>query len=258
MSLYPDWALPKIKEHNDEVRTEEACEALWWSELDKRSAAARQAAREEAIGKARARVRAQCSSPDGLRECRQCVGCLRLRSARWVARARHEWFSHDKVWWITLTYAGEAEIGYTEVQKWLKRLRKTCSLRFVVSEERGEKRGRLHFHVLLFCSKAVTKRMLQAQWSFGFSKVVLARTIGAVRYMSKYLAKGVGDEVGRIRASVGFGNGLLAIKRAGRFDLLEAIDHWLFTVTAPKPAFLTCGAKRSRFLIAEWWLQPPF
>jgi len=257
MTLYPDW-VPALQQKVDEdVRTEEDCERLWIDAWTARCKEVTEAARREAeIARETRVLNSDCQSPESGRfahRCRKCPACLRVRSKDWTARAKHEWFSHQRVWWITLTYRGEVPMFYKEVQKWLKRLRsaKPTSLRYMISEETGSRHGRLHWHVLLFCDASVSKRSLQQQWKHGFSKCVLARTVGVLKYVSKYASK-----VGRLRASVGFGNGLLAIARA-RPDLAESYDSWLQGGQRPEWVRVY-GSVISRHAIGYWWLSPPF
>lgn len=258
MTLYPEWHLPLQQMVDDDVRTEETCERLWVDAWEARCKEVTAAARREAeIAREQRVMASDCQSPESGRfahRCRKCKACLARRSREWTARARHEWFSHQKVWWITLTYRGSVPMFYKEVQKWLKRVRATTpsSMRYMISEETGERRGRLHWHVLLFCGTSVTKRSLTRQWKHGFSKCVLAKTAGVLKYVSKYASK-----VGRLRASVGFGNGMRAIQRA-RPDLCDQYDRWLFD-GGERPSWVRVfGRVISRHAIECWWLAPPF
>lgn len=258
MSLYPEWVVPLQRMVDEDVRTEEMCTALWidaWEAAGKEAAAA--ARKEAEIAREQRVANSDCEAHTGGRfahRCRKCPACLRLRSQEWTARAKHEWFSHERCWWITLTFRGSVPKFYEEVQKWLKRVRSSSnlSIRYLVSEETGERRNRLHWHVLLFSSKSVTKRCLTSRWKHGFSKCVLARTVGVLRYVSKYASK-----VGRLRASVGFGNGLRAIARA-RPDLAQRYDDWLFG-GADRPDFVRVfGSVISKHKVVAWWNVPPF
>lgn len=250
---------PKVlAECQDSIRKEQDYEALWWSEFSKKARENLEAARTQQLDKLRDRVQATaCTQKDTGRFphlCRKCAYCLRQRQAQWVRRARQEYHSHERTWFVTLTYRGSTEKSYKEVQKWLKRLRlKASSLRFMATEERGSKRSRKHWHVLLHCSGAVTKRMVKSEWKLGRCQLNLVKKAsGAAAYAAKYLSPH--DAPSRIRASVGYGNSLLAIQRA-RPDLCDIYDGWLFR-GYPRPRWVRCWGRISQHAIEDWWLAP--
>ena len=148
-------------------------------------------------------------TPAGLKviyvPCRKCVACLRVRRRAWYARMRAELELAPRTWFLTLTFADSDTAGaYVEVQRFLKRLRKSlprCALRYVAVLEAGDEGGRLHWHMLLHCYAKVTKRMVQAQWSrVGFSGCKLA-TVGNCGYLSHYAA----GAMLRVHASKSYG-----------------------------------------------------
>jgi len=168
--------------------------------------------------------------------CRQCPKCLLFRRMRWRQRMINEIILADdagrRSWLLTLTFApvhlagvlleaaaleargktpAEAveQAAYSHVQKYLKRLRKNLrtSFRYVAIPEYGERKGRLHYHLILSeLDRPVLKRSLQSNWrSFTHCKLIDASgsrgIAGAATYVSKYIAKGVG----RPRASGSYG-----------------------------------------------------
>ena len=147
-----------------------------------------------------------CANPKftmfGAAKCGKCKGCLRLRTSDWVQRACVESEVHERTWFLTLTYRGDVEPGYGEFQKFMKRIRKNTGVspRYLVATERGCKTDRLHLHVLVHCSNALTKRMIQAEWKLGITHMRLTKDVSSKRYVAKYASKD-----GRIRASVGYG-----------------------------------------------------
>lgn len=89
--------------------------------------------------------------------CRQCIGCRLERSRQWAIRCVHEMKQHEKNCWLTLTYAPEhlppgGTLVKRDVQLFMKRLRKRYGqgIRYYYCGEYGEKRGRPHYHIMLF------------------------------------------------------------------------------------------------------------
>lgn len=132
--------------------------------------------------------------------CRKCEECLKMRQRLWMRRAAFEYELHDRTWWCTFTYRGDSEKSYEDVKLFFKKLRKKHEFRYLISEERGEKNDRLHWHALLHCRTTLTKRSIESAWSLGNSKLRLARTENLGAYMAKYAAK-----QSRIRASRYYG-----------------------------------------------------
>lgn len=255
----PDWRV--INRLNEEIRKEQDYEDLWFKEFAAKNREVAAAAKADGLDKRRASVAAgACTEKDTGRfphVCRRCAWCLRQRQRQWVHRARHEYYSHERTWFVTLTYRGDTEKSYKEVQKWLKRVRgkSPLPLRFMATEERGEKRSRKHWHVLLHCSANVSKRALKHQWKHGRCQLNLVKKAsGAAAYASKYLCKD--DAPSRIRASVAYGNGLRAIQRA-RPDLCAEYDDWLFD-RGLRPSWVRCWGRISQHAIERWWVASEY
>lgn len=122
--------------------------------------------------------------------CRRCGNCIQMRQRLWMARAWREASMAPRTWWITFTFAGEVEPSYAAIQRFLKVLRKSNpTLRYLVTEERGDQHQRLHWHMLLHCESTVTKRKLEAAWPLGFIKARLALSSRLAAYMAKYAGK---------------------------------------------------------------------
>lgn len=89
--------------------------------------------------------------------CGQCMGCRVVHKQAWAVRAMHEAYMHEENCFITLTYAPEhlpsdMSLNHRHVQLFMKRLRTNLGrpLRYLMCGEYGEKRGRPHYHMLLF------------------------------------------------------------------------------------------------------------
>lgn len=87
--------------------------------------------------------------------CGQCIGCRQERSRQWAVRVMHEAALHPYNSFLTLTYSPE-HLPYgdtlvkSDLQNFLKRLRKYHKVRFYACGEYGPVNGRPHFHVCLF------------------------------------------------------------------------------------------------------------
>ena len=132
--------------------------------------------------------------------CMKCAPCKQFKEWQWTYRLIHEWPHHPRVWFVTLTSG--SQMNQTQwlhsFQKYMKRIRKTYSakiadtgkvpFRYFAVQELGSMNGRRHIHCLIFTSASLTKRDLEAKWTHGFTKVLLAKSHHA-KYVSKYVTK---------------------------------------------------------------------
>ena len=163
--------------------------------------------------------------------CRRCAACLRRRRRLWTLRAAAEISQAVRTWFVTLTLqpsrrflceavAKTRDIKYDErtqdeqdrarfaviveeIQRFLKRIRKNskAKLRYCCVQEL-HKSGNPHYHLLIHeVEGTLTKAVLQAAWTWGFSQAKLSDPRTAI-YVCKYLTKGEGA---RVRASLGYG-----------------------------------------------------
>lgn len=101
-----------------------------------------------------------CVSPARLPDnteipCRSCWQCHANRINDLVGRCMAEQATSCQSFSVTLTYAGDtpnaAVLCYRDIQLFLKRLRKNgYSVRYIVAGEYGTKKGRAHWHIVLF------------------------------------------------------------------------------------------------------------
>lgn len=181
-----------------------------------------------------------CTAPNSLSDgqsvaCRKCWQCLEHRVDNWVGRCIAE--SKTTVGpsvFITLTYgrdehgneshARAAILTYSDVQKYFKQLRnRGLKFRYLVAGEIGAKKGRTHWHIIVFFQKALPdgfwdygcnswhrakredpvfvpvvwfQKFNEPCWPHGFSqwdRLHMGRTKGGVRYACKYIHKDVDD-----------------------------------------------------------------
>lgn len=154
--------------------------------------------------------------------CRKCAKCLQYRQMKWRNRAITEVTRAKRTWFVTLTFdpvhlagilieangAGDKEVegsAYRHVQRYIKRLRKVHTFRYLAVYERGEKTGRSHYHLLLHeLDKPITKRVIERQWRSNVHARLVSSdgSCGSASYITKYATKSFDI---RPRASTGYG-----------------------------------------------------
>lgn len=155
--------------------------------------------------------------------CGSCRGCLVFNKDCWTARAVCEAALHERNSFLTLTYADDpGELDYSHVQEFNKRLRHSGSFRFYCVGEYGERRGRGHWHMLVFGRSfgATGYRSLDS-WPFG-SVYIGDVTPASAGYCMQYSLKNTTDDRPVIRemsrrpgigAVAGFNSGKIAFER---------------------------------------------
>lgn len=144
-----------------------------------------------------------CITPNRLDDgtevaCRKCRLCIRNRKSDWIGRCLAESKFSDKTYAVTLTYAEEAGVSavtlvYKDVQDFVKRLRKRYNVRYIAAGEYGTKKGRAHWHIILFFKGEYPKVKEDARvdweyWKKGFS-YFQTPTWKGLRYILKYVLK---------------------------------------------------------------------
>lgn len=150
--------------------------------------------------------------------CGRCIGCKLERSRQWAIRCVHEaqMFKENNCY-ITLTYRDEdlprvdpddeqtvPTLAPRDFQLFMKRLRKKngCNIRFFHCGEYGEKKGRPHYHAIIFNhrfkdqkpwkiingNQLYTSQSLELLWPWGFSSVG-AVTFHSAAYVARYITK---------------------------------------------------------------------
>lgn len=136
--------------------------------------------------------------------CRKCKQCKRRRLNDWVGRCIAEAKTAKSANVVTLTYGkgfhGDANheraavLTYSDIQKFLKLLRRHgYPVRYFVAGEYGSKKGRAHWHVILYWQGPAPEVELRANimdrhWPHGFSfwDTLNEKTAS---YVTKYVAK---------------------------------------------------------------------
>lgn len=157
-----------------------------------------------------------CINPHVLRNgetvaCRECWQCRENRINDWAGRCIAESKTALATYAVTLTY-GENKVGekmheraavltYSDVQKYFKLLRsKGHKFKYFAVGEYGSKKGRAHWHLIMFCYRdtpevELGKRFHEPNWPHGFSfwEKVTADEVSAVKYVCKYVQKDLND-----------------------------------------------------------------
>lgn len=158
--------------------------------------------------------------------CRRCIGCLRLRRYQWMCRAAAEQMSAKATWFFTFTYGPEARASIlgaasnaadrtapqaarlvraagVSVSAYMRHLRKIGGRVRYLAVPEPHRNGFPHWHGLVHClSGDLSHETLTLGWSHGWSVFKAVRDVGAIRYVTKYLAK---ERFGRVRASLKYG-----------------------------------------------------
>lgn len=142
--------------------------------------------------------------------CRKCWRCRANRVNDWVGRMLAQKITSPCTVAVTLTYRGNgpntAVLVYRDFQLFMKRLRKEnpdAGLRYLVAGEYGTKKGRAHWHCILFSNyplKGLPETDLEKQewptWGLGFVYVQAPDWRG-LSYVLKYILKNEMDASGQ-------------------------------------------------------------
>ena len=92
--------------------------------------------------------------------CGKCMPCVMTRRAEWTCRLLLEMKTHLMTYYVTLTYSDldmpyHGDLEKQDVQLFLKRLRKNTGikLRYFLCGEYGDKKGRPHYHCLIYADR---------------------------------------------------------------------------------------------------------
>lgn len=130
--------------------------------------------------------------------CNECWQCRYDRVEDFVGRCIAEQRTSRATLALTLTYAdgavGSSVLVYEDVQKLFKRLRKAgFPVRYLVVGELGSRKGRAHWHCVLFFKDKVPALVVgeRQSWSFWPYGIVFPQVpdYGGFRYLLKYVLK---------------------------------------------------------------------
>lgn len=190
-----------------------------------------------------------------LAPCGKCFICRRKRISEWYLRLTAEYnlnYADTDMLFMTLTYDPEymedPSLNYTDIQLFLKRLRKRYSndkLKYIVVGEYGMKSLRKHWHIIIFGFKKLEKdfkNTIYHLWNKGFV-VTKKSDVNALFYLLKYSFKQylqdkdyfleLGLTPPIFRVSQGFGKDF-AFKYKDRLLLDNYIKMDKFTYSIPR------------------------
>lgn len=128
--------------------------------------------------------------------CGRCFFCRQRKRAQWTARLVMENEAHSHSTFLTLTYSDEclpnpAYVSKRELQLFFKRFRKLLhprKIRYYACAEYGEKRGRPHYHAILFNVKFSDLPLVEQAWGKGRVQLDCVE-VGSLAYVAGYVSK---------------------------------------------------------------------
>lgn len=127
--------------------------------------------------------------------CGQCIGCKTDRARQYALRCQLELHNHHAAAFTTITYDDEhcpTTLDRDEYSRFIKRVRRAAEplrLRHFGSGEYGEKRGRPHYHAILFgLDHEQAKRIVERAWTKGFTQTE-ELTPARIAYVAGYVSK---------------------------------------------------------------------
>lgn len=164
-------------------------------------------------------------------KCGVCKKCRAMRRQQWTGRLLAEANDHSDITFATLTYDPANEqntFHYQHIQLYLKRLRKCTQqrLRFFTVGERGDKFGRIHWHIVLFGHQPFGKERLHVpEWPYGLVQYAPA-TAKAMSYVASYCLKKRRKQTTYIsRMSRRPGIGIQTMRKLGR-EMARSNIEW--------------------------------
>ena len=129
----------------------------------------------------------------------QYVNSATHRAKSKIMRLIHgnQYVYQEKPTFLTLTFAENiTDIKYANRQftNFIKRMSRRIDkqLRYVAVHE-FQKRGAIHYHVIIFNLSYMTKSELEKIWSHGYAHIELVKDAGLPYYMTKYISKSFSD-----------------------------------------------------------------
>lgn len=140
--------------------------------------------------------------------CRKCTPCVQHRQLEWKNRLILEQHGRDfRPFFTTFTFRPEAyqdspRYVMRQTQLLFKRLRRRGhDIRYFMAIERGEKRSRLHNHMIIWSRSLALAGEVDATkefynlWKNGYVHNERLRSFGGIDYTIKYILKGLVDNI---------------------------------------------------------------
>lgn len=134
--------------------------------------------------------------------CGKCLSCREQSAKVWRLRCELEYLCHSTAAFVTLTYSDENLPDYrtlvpAHLTSFLKRLRKSLDykIRYFACGEYGSKRGRPHYHLIIFGLKKEDYDKVKQNWHYAdlkkYSRAVDVQEAGldSLGYVAGYVGK---------------------------------------------------------------------
>lgn len=135
--------------------------------------------------------------------CGNCEYCRYQNSKNWSLRLLFESLRYKQGFaFVTLTYSNEFcpsdyALKPSHLQAFVKRLRYyldafNVKIKFFASAEYGSKRGRPHYHLIIFGLVPALYPLVRKAWSYGMIDIQQGHR-GSLRYVTNYVMKKIGS-----------------------------------------------------------------
>lgn len=134
--------------------------------------------------------------------CGRCEACRKQNADIWTFRLQMERTQWQHTAFITLTYNNEHcpkdySVSPAHVQSFLKRLRYYLPYRvkYFLCGEYGTKKGRPHYHLIVFGLKPSDYYLIDQCWTYGFNRTEPSLSDRSLAYVAQYVQKKIGTMV---------------------------------------------------------------
>lgn len=126
--------------------------------------------------------------------CKKCHNCIQYNRRSLALRMYLEMSLHESSMFITLTYRPEdyhLKTCRRDLDNYIQRLRNNFPglIRYTCCGEFGERRGRFHWHLMVYGLGTGQHRSITENWSLGFSSASQASSLKSCLYVAKYMTK---------------------------------------------------------------------
>lgn len=130
--------------------------------------------------------------------CGRCIACRITRARTWSVRIMHEAKQHAENIFVTLTYNDEhlpknLSLSKSDVQLFIKRLRKIYDFRYFIGAEYGDVGRRPHYHGVFFGLGVSARSSIEQTWRKGFVHIGSV-THDSACYCASYTLKKLSGE----------------------------------------------------------------
>lgn len=201
--------------------------------------------------------------------CGKCWQCLNARVNSYIGRGLAEASVSDWTVTLTLTYADRDDgadiyLDQLHAQNFIRSLRKRGHLiRYLIAGEYGKKKGRAHFHCVLFGQglppEIPQKEMCSIDaWPHGYVFADWNADEASLRYVCKYLLKDLGNNwmSQSLKPVLGTGWAVLKAHAMASAQVLPRTMEFMPPGGTPGKSYCMLGALERNFLSALYFMCP--